>query len=107
MTWVGLLIGAAGSVGFALHRGGNRTVLALILLWVLAPFVLLALAHARSKPWAIPMTFVVMAGALVVYGVDAVAPLRPQAAFPFVLVPLVSLPLIAVVALIAQRASRG
>jgi hypothetical protein len=108
MTWTGLVIGAAGSVGFLLHKGGgNRTVLAIMMLWVLAPLVLLALAYARSKRWAVPMTFVIMAGALVVYGVDAVVPLRPQAAFPFVLVPLVSLPLIAFVALIAQRASRG
>ena len=107
-TWSGLLIGAVGSVGFLLHKGGgNLKVLLIMMMWVLAPFVLLAFAHTHSKRWAVPLTFVIAAGALVVYAVDAVTPLRPQAAFPFVLVPLVSLPLLALVAVVARPASQS
>jgi hypothetical protein len=120
---IAMLVGAAGSVGF-LFRAGQRTsrlLLVIMLLWVLAPFVALALADVVSKRWTVlaqaptratlySLMLVVTLGSLAVYVDDAVRPRQAQAAFVFVVVPIASWLLMAIVipiaALISSRQSR-
>jgi hypothetical protein len=115
-----VLAGAVGSVGLTLRAGqrsDERTLVVLIAIWVLSPFLALGLANAVSKRWSVPtratlygLTLVLTLGSLAIYINDALRPPRAQAAFVFVAVPLVSWLLIAVVvpaaALISGRLSR-
>ena len=119
LALIAVLVGALGAAGFLL-RAGQRTprlLLTILLLWVLSPFMAVVLADLVSKRWAIltratlyGMTLVVTLGSLITYVNDALRPRKAQAGFVFVVVPLVSWVLIAVVvpiaALIAGRLSR-
>jgi len=116
---IAMLIGAAGSVGFLL-RAGQRTsrfLLVIMLLWVLAPFVVLALADVVSKRWTVlaqaptretlySLMLVLTLGSIAVYVDDALRPRQAQAAFVFVMVPLVSWVLMAIAIPIAALRSR-
>ena len=91
-TW----IGAAGSLVFMLRAGRNTPRLLLVgfVFWVLSPFVVLLWADRSAERWrettrtALYLVMIVVAvGTLVVYGIDSVKHLRPQAAFAYVLVP--------------------
>lgn len=91
-TW----IGAAGSLVFMLRAGRNTPRLLLVgfVFWVLSPFVALLWADRSATRWRETtrttlylVMIVVAAGSLVVYGIDSVKHLRPQAAFAYVLVP--------------------
>ncbi len=115
-----LVIGAAVSMGLMLHAGrrnDSRLLLVLMAIWVLSPFIVLALAEVVSKSWSAftraalhSVMLVVTLGSLVVYGHDALRP-RAKAAFVYVVVPPASWVLMAIVlpvaALISGRRARG
>jgi len=117
---IAVLAGAVGSVGLMLragYRNPSRLLLVLFAFWVLSPFLVLVLANMASKRWSIPtraalytVMLVLTAGSLAIYGDVALGPPRAKAAFEFVVVPLASWLLIAIVvsiaALISGRPSR-
>src|SRR5436190_1476113 len=113
---VAVLVGSAGSLGLLLYAGRNspqRLLMVAIAAWVLAPFIGLLLADVISKRWS-AMTrqalYAVMLAvplcSLAVYWNDLVHPRKAQAAFVFVLVPVVSGIVIGVVLTIAASVSR-
>ena len=91
----------------------------LIAIWVLAPFVVLAIANVASTRWSAltrtalyGLTLVLTLGSLAVYGNDFLRPRRAQPAFVFVMVPLALWLLMAIVVPIAavisgRRSHRG
>ncbi len=109
------LAGTCGSFGLLL-RAGQRTprlLLALFVFWTVSPFVALVWAHVVSKRWSVltratlySVMLVVALGSLAIYIDDAFGHRRPQAAFVYVLVPPVSLLLIAIVVPTAALISR-
>lgn len=115
-----VLAGAVGSFGLMLHVGRRQRSLILIGLftvWELSPFVALVCAHVVSKHWTVftrstlcGAMLVLTLGSLAIYGNVALGPPRPQPAFVFLVVPLVSWLLIAIVlpiaALMSGRLSR-
>jgi hypothetical protein len=117
---IAVLAGAAGSLGLMLRAGqrqNSRILLLLFGVWVLSPFVAAAWAHAVSKRWSAvtrATLYVVMlvltVSSLAIYGDVALGPPRPKPAFVFLIVPLASWLLIAIVlplaALISGRLSR-
>ena len=116
---IAVLVGAGGSVGLML-RAGQRTprlLLVLFVMWVLSPFMALALADVASKRWSIltratlySVMLVITLGSLAIYGDDAFGHRTAHAAFVYVAVPPASWLLIAIVvpiaALISGRLSR-
>jgi hypothetical protein len=121
---LGLLRGAArisvlaGVVGSAvlLLRAGQRTprfLLAIMMLWVLAPFMAVVMADVISKRWRehtramlYGVMLLVAVGSLGMYAEDAWRPRKAQAGFVFVVTPLASWVLLAIVAPIAALKSR-
>lgn len=101
-------VAAIGSVFFMLHvgqRNPSRLLLALFVGWVLAPFLALAWCHATANRWSafaqVALHFVTLLlafSSLLVYGYVAFGPARAQPAFFFLVLPLASLVLIALVA---------
>ena len=97
---VAVPIGALGSLGFTLfvgHRNASRILVAMFILWVLSPFVGLAVAHLLSKRWsnyarsAVCLAALVVAlGSLVIYGDVALGAPREKPAFMFLAVPMAS-----------------
>lgn len=112
--------GAAGSVSLALlvgHRNQSYALLALFAVWVLLPFIALVLANLFSNDWSIltrvvlrGVTLVLTLGSLAIYWNMVSAPSDSSLAFPFLVVPLGSWLLIAIVtpmaAVISRRVSR-
>lgn len=94
---IALPAGAVGSLGFMLKVGQHNQsliLLALFTLWVLSPFVALALAGMVSKKWSAPtrttlycVMLVLSLISPVIYGNVALGPPRPQPAFFFLVVP--------------------
>jgi hypothetical protein len=113
---IAVLAGGAGSFALMLRAGRYNPSIILVLLftvWVLSPFVALALAGVVSKRWSTltraalyGVMFVVALGSLAIYGADALWHLKAQAAFVFLVVPLASWLLIAIVVPIAAFISR-
>ncbi len=117
---IAVLASAGISVGFMLHaRGPNASPLLTLIIgiWVLTPFIVVALGYAASKRWSVhtratlyTVMLMVAVGALAIYGADAVNPPVAQRAFVFVVVPPVSCLLMAIVipivSLISGRLSR-
>jgi len=114
---IALLVGAVGSVGLMLHAGRRkdspRLLLALFAIWVLSPFVALALANIVSKGWSVitratlySVMVVLTLGSLAIYGDVALGSPRAKTAFVFVVVPPASWLLIATVVSIAALISR-
>ena len=112
---IAVLLGAVGSLGFLLRAGQRapRLVLALLALWVLSPFVAVVLADVVSKRWSVftratlySVMLVLTLGSLAVDLEDALRPRSAQPAFVFVVVPLVSWLLIAIVIPLAAIISR-
>ena len=111
-----LLAGAAASLAFLFHASHNRqpVLLAMFVVWVLSPFAVLALAHFAAAVWTASSqtglykgTVSVALGTLLVYGYDAWRPRKAQPAFVFVVVPLVSWVVIAIVfPMVARRSAR-
>ena len=113
---VTIVVGAAGSLALMLYGGRSNTHLLITLLfivWVLAPFVLLALAERRSRSWSPlaqttlrAMTLILAAGSLAIYAYRAAFPPRTTGAFLFVIVPPVSVVLVLVALAVASLMSR-
>ncbi len=118
---IAVLAGAAGSVGLTLSasQGRDLGLLAVLIFatWVFAPFAALALAHVVARRWLVHtratlycLMLVLTLGSLAMYVGDALLHPGTQDAFVFVVVPLVSWLLIALVvpitALAARRLSR-
>lgn len=92
-----VLAGAGGSLGLMLRAGRrnhSRILIALMACWALSPFMALVWASLVSKPWSAltratlyTVMLVLTLGSLAIYGLDALRPPRPQAAFVFVVVP--------------------
>jgi uncharacterized membrane protein len=114
-----LVIGAMGSIGLLFHASQHPPpfLLALFVIWVLAPFVVLGVAEMLSKRWSTltrttlhSVMLVVALGTLAVYEDDALGRRTAHPAFVYVLVPPVSLALIAIAlsiaAVISGRQSR-
>jgi hypothetical protein len=107
---IAVLAGAVGSVGVVLRAGRRapRFLLVLFVFWVLSPFMALVWANMAWKRWSIvtratlySVTLVLALGSLVVYGYFALRPPRAQPASVFLVVPLVSWLVIAIVVPIA------
>lgn len=95
------LAGAVGSVWFTLLVGRHnpsRLLVAMFLVWVLAPFIALAFTK-----WALPVLTVLIAlASLAIYGRVALGPPTAQPAFAFLVVPLASWLVIALAAFVAH-----
>jgi len=108
--------GALGSLGFMFRVGQrNQSVLLAVLFagWVLLPFVGLVWAYLASKRWTASaqtmlhwLMLIIALGSLLIYGNVALGPPRPQPARFFLLVPLASWVLIALVAAIGAKKAR-
>jgi len=95
-----VVVGATASIGLMLHvgrRNPSRTLLVLFAVWVLSPFVGLALAAGGSPRWLVAarekvhvVMLIVVLGSLAIYGQVAFGPPRPRPAFAFLVVPLAS-----------------
>lgn len=104
---VAVLAGSVGSVGFMLRvgqRNSSKILLGLFTIWVLSPFVAAVWAHAISKRWSVvtrvtlySVMLVFTLGSLLIYGDFALGPSRAKPAAAFLMVPLVSWLLMAVV----------
>ena len=113
---VTIIVGAAGSLALMLYGGRSNTHLLITLLfivWVLAPFALLALAERRSGSWSPraqttlrALTLIVAAASLGIYAYRAAFPPRTTGAFLFVIVPPVSVILVLVALAISSLMSR-
>ena len=117
---IAAVTGAAGSVGLMLwvgHRNPSRILLVLFAIWVLSPFMALLLANMVSKRWSVItrvtlhcVMLVLTLGSLAIYGYVVLRPTGSKPAFVFLVVPLGSWLLIAIVvsigALISGRLSR-
>ena len=113
---VAAVVGAVASVIFVLrvgHRNKSIILVAMFVIWDVAPFVGLFLAHRASRPWASTsrmalywVTLLVTLASLAIYGVVALGPPRPKPASWFLIVPVVSWLLIGIVLRIAARARR-
>jgi hypothetical protein len=112
-----VVAGALGSLGFLLREGRRtpRFLLVLFVLWVLSPFVALVWANVVSKRWSVvtratlyTVTLFLSLGSLAIYG--AVGSLRAKPAAIFLMAPLASWLLVAIVvptaALMSNRAKR-
>lgn len=114
------MVGALGSVTLMLYAGrSNRhyLVTVLFIIWVLAPFVALALGRRVSEAWSSAtrttlqiVTLIVTVASLAIYGYRAMFPPRSTGAFVFVIVPPLSVLLVllalAIAALLSRRLSR-
>jgi len=112
---IAALIGALGSLGLMLHAGRkNNSVLliALFVIWVLSPFIALLVANAISTRWSFHtrvtlyvLMLVITVGSLVSYS-GVFSPPGTKPAFVFLVVPLLSWLLMAIVIPIAASLSR-
>ncbi len=117
---IAVVVGAAGSIGLTLRAGHRNNSLVLLMLfgvWVLSPFVALAVAYMISRDWPVltratlyTLTLVLTLGPLAIYGDVELGPPRAKPAFVFLVVPLASWLLIAIVlpaaAFLSGRLSR-
>ena len=92
------------------RRNESRLLLLLFAVWVLAPFVGLLLAFMVSKRMSIPthamlycLMLVLSLASSAIYGYVALGPPRAQPAFAFLVVPLASWLLIAIVVFLSAR----
>lgn len=116
---IAVVAGAVGSLGFLLREGRRtpRFLLVLFLLWVLSPFIGLVWANVVSKHWSLvtratlySVMLVLTLGSLASYGAVVLGPPRARPAAVFLVVPLASWLLVAMVvptaALMSTRAKR-
>jgi hypothetical protein len=119
---IAVLAGAAGSIALTLrvgHRNNSRILMMLFAIWVLSPFTALVFANLASKGWPAftrttlySLMLVLTLGSLAIYADVAFGPPRPKPAFVFLIVPLASWLLMAIVVPIAaiisgRRSSRA
>ena len=110
---VAAVVGSVGSIAFLLrvgHRNQSIVLLALFVIWDVAPFVGLLLAHRASRLWASTartalswVTLLVTLASLAIYGVVALGPPRPKPASWFLIVPVAPWLLIGIVLRVAKR----
>ena len=115
VAMIAVLAGAAGSIGLTLrvgHRNSSWILLVLFGIWVLSPFIALAWANLVSKRWTVlgrttlySVMLVLTLGSLAIYGDVAFGPPRAKPASVFLVVPLASWLLIAIVVPTAARIS--
>lgn len=113
---VAVYTGAIGSLGLTLYTGRKNPSILLMLLfavWVLSPFAVLLIANLISRQWTVMtrtamycLMFVISAVSLAGYS-GLWTPPGTHTAFVFMVIPLLSWVLIAVVIPVAQRLSRG
>ncbi len=117
---IAAVAGAAGSVGLMLwvgHRNPSRLLLALFVMWDVAPFIALAWANTASKRWSVltqatlyTVTLVISVASLAIYGNVAFGRPRPTPAFMFLVVPPGSWVMmtiaVSIAALMSRRLSR-
>ncbi len=112
---IAVLIGAVGSLVLMFNAGRNQNsilLIALFTIWVLSPFIALLVTNAISKSWPILtrrtlyflMLFITL-GSLVSYS-GALSPPGTKPAFVFLVVPLISWLLMAIVIPITASLSR-
>jgi hypothetical protein len=111
-----IAIGAIGSLGFMLyvgHRNSSRILLALFALWVLSPFVGLAVAYVFSKRWTdfarsvlYRATLILALGSMAIYGDVAFGMPRANPAFMFLAVPLASWLIVASIAAVGAKSPK-
>jgi hypothetical protein len=111
------LVGGVLSVILMIHAGRYNMpplLIVLIGMWVLLPYDALTMANILSPRWPElvsatlnGLTFVVTLVSLAIYATVAFGPPRPKPAFFFVLLPPLSLVLIAISLLIARTKSRA
>jgi predicted dienelactone hydrolase len=112
---VAVQVGAAGSVGLMLWEGrqnDSRILLTLFALWVLSPFVALALACVASRRWSAVsratlhgVILVFTLATLAIYGNAVLGPSRAKPVLMFITVPPVTWLLIAIVVPVAALIS--
>lgn len=110
-----MLAGAGGSLGLVLYAGRhNHSILLVVLfvVWVLSPFAALLVASVVSRSWFIPvrvtiyiLMVVLPLGSLVGYS-GALNQSSTKPAFVFLIIPLVSWLLMAIVIPISAAQSR-
>jgi hypothetical protein len=110
---IAMVAGAVGSVALMLRAGRNNSsgiLLVMFVLWVLGPFVALALANTVAKRWSASaratlyyLMLVVALGSLAVYGYDAIRRISAKAAFIYLVLPFASWLLMAIVIPIAWK----
>lgn len=114
-TLVAGLAGAVGSLGLLFHASRSRPpfLMVLFVVWVLSPFVAIVFARVGSRRWprhtqitVYIVMLVIALSSLAVYGNDALRPGRAQAAFVYIVVPLVSWLVLAIIVPIAAIISR-
>jgi len=109
-------LGALGSLDLTFragHRNHSLLLMALFVIWVLAPFVALISAGMVARRWAVPtqatlysLMLLLAVGSLASYGAVVLGPPRAKPAFVFLVVPLASWLLIAIAAAVARLVSR-
>jgi hypothetical protein len=108
---IAALAGAAGSLGLMFRAGRRQNSILLLLIfaiWVLSPFVALVRANMVSERWSIlsrsmlcSVTLVVTLGSLTIYGEVAFGYATAKVGFVFLVVPLASWLVTAIVVVIA------
>ncbi len=116
VVMIAVVAGAAGSVGLMLwvgHRNPSRLLLALFVIWDVAPFIALAWANTASKRWSVltqatlySVTLLISVASLAIYGNVAFGPPRPTPAFMFLVVPPASWVMLTIAVSIAASMSR-
>ena len=123
MSRVALALAAAGGVGSiglmlrAGHRNDSLILLVLFAIWVVSPFVALAMANMVSKRWSVltratlyGVMLILTVGSLGIYGNMVSGTPGSKLAFPFLVVPLGSwllmMMVIPMAALLSGRLSR-
>lgn len=114
MALIALVAGAAGSLGLML-LAGHPPVLLLVLfaIWVLSPFMAVLLTDILSRRWSVTMrttlhcvVLVLSLSSLAIYGYFVLRPRETTPTFVFLIVPLGSWLLVAIVLPIAAFISR-
>ena len=108
---VAVVAGAGGSLALMLRAGrhqNSRILMLLFAVWVLSPFMVAVLAHIASKRWSLlpretlsVVMLVLTVGSLIIYGNTAFGHSTAKVGFVFLMVPLASWLLAAIVVLIA------
>lgn len=110
-----ILVAAAASLAL-MYRAGHRNPSAVLILmfavWVVSPFVALDVINRLAQRWSFRgrsvvrvTTVVIAAGAVSVYGTDALRPVSSKGAFIYLVVPFVSWVVVVIVGAIAGLSS--
>ena len=111
-----LIVGALGSIYFVMNAGRNNNsfiLKGLFLIWILLPFIALAITEAIAKHWSVVgrktiywLMIIVTIGSLCGYSGIIHMP-NAKNAFIFLVTPLLSLILLLIVILIIRKHTRS